>query len=86
MGLGAFLTVIALLLLLCHGLAYRGICRGDLFTTSSIGIVVLLIGLFIFFPVSTHPQKRRSSMPTAAWRSRLSSNASSIPRSGVSAA
>ncbi|MFN3671580.1 MAG: ABC transporter permease [Bosea sp. (in: a-proteobacteria)] len=52
MGLGAFLTVVALLLLLCHGLAYRGVCRGDLFTTSSIGIIVLLIGLFIFFPVS----------------------------------
>ena len=50
-GGGAFLTLLALLLLLCHGLAYRGVCRGDLFTTSSIGIVVLLIGLFIFFPV-----------------------------------
>lgn len=53
MGFGAFLTALSLLLLLCHGLAYRGICRGDLFTTSSIGIVVLLIGLFIFFPVVT---------------------------------
>ncbi|SIQ86773.1 MULTISPECIES: iron ABC transporter permease [unclassified Bosea (in: a-proteobacteria)] len=51
MGGGAFLTLLSLLLLLCHGLAYRGVCRGDLFTTSSIGIVVLLIGLFIFFPV-----------------------------------
>ncbi|MGO4286552.1 ABC transporter permease [Bosea sp. TAB14] len=51
MGGGGFLTLLALLLLLCHGLAYRGICRGDLFTTSSIGIVILLIGLFIFFPV-----------------------------------
>lgn len=53
MGGGAFVTVVSLLLLLCHGLAYRGICRGDLFTTCSIGIVILLIGLFIFFPVST---------------------------------
>lgn len=53
MGFGAFLTVLALLLLLCHGLAYRGVCRGDVFTTSSIGIIVLLIGLFIFFPVVT---------------------------------
>ncbi len=53
MGGGAFLVVLSLLLLLCHGLAYRGACRGDLFTTSSIGIVILLIGLFIFFPVST---------------------------------
>lgn len=53
MGAGAFLTILSLLLLLCHGLAYRGICRGDMFTTSAIGIVVLLIGLFIFFPVAT---------------------------------
>lgn len=53
MGFGAFLTVLSLLLLLCHGLAYRGFCRGDIFTTSSIGIIVLLIGLFIFFPVAT---------------------------------
>jgi iron(III) transport system permease protein len=52
-GAGGFLTVLSLLLLLCHGLAYRGICRGDIFTASSIGIVVLLIGLFIFFPVAT---------------------------------
>jgi iron(III) transport system permease protein len=53
MGGGAFLCVLSLLLLLCHGLAYRGYCRGDLFTTSAIGIIVLLIGLFIFFPVVT---------------------------------
>jgi iron(III) transport system permease protein len=53
MGYGAFFTIVALLLLICHGLAYRGICRGDLFTTSSIGMIILLIGLFIFFPVAT---------------------------------
>ena len=53
MGPGAFLTIVCLLLLLCHGLAYRGFCRGDVFTTSTIGLLVLLIGLFIFFPVVT---------------------------------
>lgn len=53
MGAGAFLCILSLLLLLCHGLAYRGYCRGELFTTSAIGIIVLLIGLFIFFPVVT---------------------------------
>ncbi|WP_439404920.1 ABC transporter permease [Bradyrhizobium sp. DASA03076] len=53
MGFGALLTMFSLLLLLCHGLAYRGFCRGDLFTTSTIGVVVLLIGLFIFLPVAT---------------------------------
>lgn len=53
MGFGALLTLFSLLFLLCHGLAYRGFCRGDLFTTSTIGVVVLLIGLFIFLPVAT---------------------------------
>jgi len=53
MGFGALLTLFSLLLLLCHGLAYRGLCRGDLFTTSTIGIVVMLIGLFILLPVAT---------------------------------
>ncbi|WP_298873799.1 iron ABC transporter permease [uncultured Bradyrhizobium sp.] len=53
MGFGALLTLVSLLLLLCHGLAYRGLCRGDLFTTSTIGIVVMLIGLFILLPVAT---------------------------------
>ncbi|MBR0717252.1 iron ABC transporter permease [Bradyrhizobium liaoningense] len=53
MGFGALLTLLSLLLLLCHGLAYRGFCRGDLFTTSTVGFVVLLIGLFIFLPVAT---------------------------------
>jgi len=52
MGFGALLILFSLLLLLCHGLAYRGFCRGDLFTTSTIGVVVLLIGLFIFLPVA----------------------------------
>lgn len=53
LGAGGFLALVSLLLLTCHGLAYRGVCRGDLFTVSSIGIVVMLIGLFIFFPVVT---------------------------------
>jgi len=51
-GGGAFLTLLCLLFLLCHGLAYRGACRGDLFTVSTIGLIVLLIGIFIFFPVA----------------------------------
>lgn len=52
MGFGALITLVSLLLLLCHGLAYRGLCRGDLFTTSSIGIVIMLIVVFIFLPVA----------------------------------
>ncbi|WP_210497027.1 ABC transporter permease [Microvirga antarctica] len=53
MGYGAALTATALLILLCHGLAARGWCRGDAFVTSSIGIVIALIAVFVFFPVST---------------------------------
>jgi iron(III) transport system permease protein len=53
MGYGAALTAIAFLIVLCHGLAARGWCRGDAFVTSSIGLVVALIIVFVFFPVST---------------------------------
>jgi iron(III) transport system permease protein len=53
MGYGAALTSIAFLVILCHGLAARGWCRGDAFVTSSIGLVVALIIVFVFFPVTT---------------------------------
>lgn len=53
MGYGAALTASAFLIILCHGLAARGWCRGDAFVTSSIGIVIALITVFVFFPVST---------------------------------
>jgi iron(III) transport system permease protein len=53
MGFGAALTSAAFLIILCHGLAARGWCRGDAFVTSSIGVVIALIAVFVFFPVST---------------------------------
>jgi iron(III) transport system permease protein len=53
MGYGAALTATSFLFVLCHGLAARGWCRGDAFVTSSIGAVVALILVFVFFPVST---------------------------------
>ena len=53
MGYGAALTATAFLICLCHGLAARGWCRGDAFVVSSIGIVIALIAVFVFFPVST---------------------------------
>ena len=52
MGIGAAMTITGLLLLFCHGLAYRGVCRGALFPTSMIGILVFLIGLFTFYPIA----------------------------------
>jgi iron(III) transport system permease protein len=51
MGYGAALTGAAFLMLLCAGLAARGFCRGDFFTVASIGMVIGLIGLFVFYPV-----------------------------------
>jgi iron(III) transport system permease protein len=51
LGYGAFVVVMSLLLLLTHGLAARGWCRGDAFTTSAIGLILGLIILFVFFPV-----------------------------------
>jgi iron(III) transport system permease protein len=51
MGYGAFLTALAFLMLLTHGLAARGFCRGDAFTVSSIGLIIALISAFVFFPI-----------------------------------
>ncbi len=53
MGAGAALTAFSLLIVLCHGLAARGWCRGDVFVVSAIGGVVALIATFVFFPVGT---------------------------------
>jgi iron(III) transport system permease protein len=53
MGLGAALTAFSFLLLLCHGLAAWGWCRGDAFVVSAIGVIVALIAVFVFFPVGT---------------------------------
>ncbi len=53
MGYGAALTSASFLIILCHGLAARGWCRGDAFVTSSIGVVIALIVVFVFFPVTT---------------------------------
>ncbi len=50
-GYGGALTALALLILLCHGLAARGFCRGDAFVTSAIGLVLALIVLFVFYPI-----------------------------------
>jgi iron(III) transport system permease protein len=52
-GVGAFALGLALLVLLCHGLAARGFVRGDAFLASTIGLIVLLVGVFVFLPVLT---------------------------------
>ncbi len=52
LGYGGFATALSLLMLLTHGLAARGLCRGDAFVASAIGLILALIGVFVFFPVT----------------------------------
>jgi iron(III) transport system permease protein len=51
LGFGAALTTTAFLMLLCHGLAARGWCRGDAFVVSAIGSVIASTIIFVLFPV-----------------------------------
>ncbi|OJY35718.1 MAG: iron ABC transporter permease [Rhizobiales bacterium 65-9] len=51
MGFGAFFVAGSFLVMLCHGLAYRGYCRGDVFIVTSIGAIIALIGVFVFMPI-----------------------------------
>lgn len=53
MGVGAVIAAATLLLIGCRGLARCGWCRGDAFVTSAIGTVVMLITLFVLWPVGT---------------------------------
>ncbi|MBJ7536185.1 iron ABC transporter permease [Marinomonas sp. C1424] len=52
MGYGAVLCGLSFLILLTTGLAASGFLKGDVFVTGSIGLVVTLVGIFVFFPVS----------------------------------
>ena len=53
MGYGALVAGLAFLMLMCQGLAMRGYCRGDGFTTGAIGLIVAIIAVFVFFPILT---------------------------------
>jgi iron(III) transport system permease protein len=53
MGGGAGLVALAFLMLLCCGLAARGVFRGDAFLTGTVGLVIALITLFVFYPILT---------------------------------
>ncbi len=53
MGYGALALALSFLMLLCQGLAARGFCRGDAFTVGAIGLVVALVSIFVFWPIST---------------------------------
>jgi iron(III) transport system permease protein len=52
-GLGASLVCLAGLVLACHGLAARGFMKGDAFLTSTVGLVIALVVVFVFWPVVT---------------------------------
>jgi iron(III) transport system permease protein len=51
MGYGAMFTAAALLFYFTNGLAARGTVNGDTFVTGSIGFVIAVVGIFIFFPI-----------------------------------
>ncbi len=52
MGYGAFLVSASFLFMFTQGIAARGVINGDVFVVSSIGMVIAVVGAFIFFPVS----------------------------------
>ena len=51
LGYGALLVCGALLFLFTQGLAARGLVKGDVFVVGAIGLIIALVGAFIFFPV-----------------------------------
>ena len=51
MGGGAFVTAIALVFILTTGISGLGKGRGDAFVTGLIGLIVALVGVFVFYPV-----------------------------------
>ena len=51
LGYGALLVSAGFLFLLTGGAALLGACRGDLFVTGMIGLIIALISLFVIMPV-----------------------------------
>jgi len=52
MGYGALLVCGALLFLFSQGIAAKGAVNGDVFVVGSISLIIALVAVFIFFPVS----------------------------------
>jgi iron(III) transport system permease protein len=53
MGAGAVLTGIVFVLLFSFGLAERGIMKGDAFVVSAIAMLIILVAVFVFYPVGS---------------------------------
>ncbi len=51
LGYGAILVAASFLFAFTQGIAARGAVNGDVFVVSSIGFVVALVGIFIFYPI-----------------------------------
>ncbi|EFO31138.1 ferric transport system permease protein FbpB [Roseibium sp. TrichSKD4] len=52
LGAGAFVSCLSLLFVLTTGLSFLGKGRGDAFIIGTIGLIVALVGIFVFFPVA----------------------------------
>lgn len=52
MGAGAFVVAIALLFVLTTGISALGRGRGDAFVTGLVGLIVSLVGVFVFYPMA----------------------------------
>ncbi|MEP3274794.1 MAG: iron ABC transporter permease [Stappiaceae bacterium] len=51
MGYGALIVASAFLFLFTEGIAARGAVNGDVFVVGSIGLVITIVGIFVFFPI-----------------------------------
>ena len=52
MGYGALLVCAAFLFMTTQAIASRGVMGGDIFVTGAIGLVVVVVAVFIFYPVA----------------------------------
>ncbi len=52
LGAGALVTLVALLFILTTGFTSMGKGRGDAFVVGLIGLIIALVGVFVFFPVA----------------------------------
>ena len=52
-GIGAVLTVGTFIFYITHGLSSRGWLNGDNFIVGSIWFIIILVSLFVFFPILT---------------------------------
>ncbi|MGV1837162.1 ABC transporter permease [Rhizobium rhizogenes] len=53
MGAGAVLTGIVFVLLFSFGFAERGVMKGDAFVVSAIAMLIILVAIFVFYPVGS---------------------------------